>query len=396
MSGKLPVAPLADEGGGRRGGNSWRIKFDLAPGPDGKRRSRFVTFRGSKKEAEAKRIELLAAVGKGMFVEPSKLTVIEHVRARLKQWKSAGDIGDKTHERYSELVENQIARFPIAAIKLQALKPVDVEAWHTDLRENGSVRGGGISARTIGHAHKVLSKALREAVKFDLASRNAASKEGQTAPTVDADDVEIIDAKRLPGMLSKLKGRAIFPKAVTALFTGLRRGELLALRWSRTDLDGKVIQVCEALEETKAGVAFKAPKTKAGVRDVTLPDVVVDALREHRRQLLEQRMALGLGRLPDDALVFPALTGGPSAPRQLSGDWREVREVAGVGDVTWHALRHMHVSMLIDAGIDVVKIAKRIGHANPSIALKIYAKEFRKRDEVLAAAINAALAGLGQ
>ena len=69
---------------------------------------------------------------------------------------------------------------------------------------------------------------------------------------------------------------------------------------------------------------------------------------------------------------------------------------AGVGHVTWRALRHTHVSMLIDAGIDVVKIAKRIGHANPSITLKIYAKEFRKRDEVSAAAINAALTCLGQ
>lgn len=145
----------------------------------------------------------------------------------------------------------------------------------------------------------------------------------------------------------------------------------------------------------KVGVAFKAPKTRAGVRDVTLPDVVVDALREHRRQQLEQRMAMGLGKPPDDALVFSALDGGPSAPRQLSGDWREVRELADVGDVTWHALRHTHVSMLIDAGIDVGKIAKRIGHANPSITLKIYAKEFRKRDEVSAAAINAAVANLG-
>lgn len=379
----------------RRGKSSWRIKFDLEPGPGGKRRSRYVTLRGTKKEAEAKRIELLAAVGKGTFVEPSKVTVIEHVRARLKQWRSAGEIGDKTHERYSELIENQIARFPIAGMKLQELKPLNVEAWHTDLRTNGSVRGGGISARTIGHAHKVLSKALREAVKFDLATRNAASKEGQTAPKVEAQDVEIIDADRLPDMLAKLKGRAIYPKAVTALFTGLRRGELLAMRWSRTDVDKKVVQVREALEETKAGIAFKRPKTEAGVRDVTLPDVVVDALREHRREQLEQRMALGLGKLPDDALVFPALDGGPCSPRQLSGDWREVRDVAGVGDVTWHALRHSHVSMLIDAGIDVVKISKRIGHANPAITLKIYAKQFAKRDAVSAAAINAALSKLG-
>jgi len=101
----------------------------------------------------------------------------------------------------------------------------------------------------------------------------------------------------------------------------------------------------EALEETKThGVRFKATKTKSGRRTISTPDIVVDTLREHRRQQLEQRMALGLGKLLDDALVFPALDGGPQAPRQLSGDWREVRDHAGVGDVTWHALRHTHAS----------------------------------------------------
>jgi len=71
-------------------------------------------------------------------------------------------------------------------------------------------------------------------------------------------------------------------------------------------------------------------------------------------------MALGLGKLLDDALVFPALDGGPQAPRQLSGDWREVRDHAGAGDVTWHALRHTHASRLIDAGVDIVTISKRL------------------------------------
>src|SRR5690348_8064104 len=153
----------------RRGRNSWRLKFDRGRDANGKRQITYLTVRGKKADAYAKLAEQLAAVGKGTFVEPSKVTVIEHVRTRLAHWKAAGEIGDKTHERYSELVENQIARFPIANVKLQALKPMDIETWHTILRTSGSMRGGGISARTIGHAHKVLSKALREAVKFELA-----------------------------------------------------------------------------------------------------------------------------------------------------------------------------------------------------------------------------------
>ena len=82
------------------------------------------------------------------------------------------------------------------------------------------------------------------------------------------------------------------------------------------DLDAKIIQIREALEETREhGVRFKRAKTKNGRRDITLPDIVVDTLREHRRLQLELRMALGLGKLPDDALVFPALDGGPQSPR---------------------------------------------------------------------------------
>ena len=92
----------------------------------------------------------------------------------------------------------------------------------------------------------------------------------------------------------------------------MRLGEVLALRWSRVDLDGKVIEVREALEETKAhGIRFKTPKSKAGRRDITLPDIAIEALREHRKQLLEMRMKLGARQArADDELLFANLKAG--------------------------------------------------------------------------------------
>jgi integrase len=99
--------------------------------------------------------------------------------------------------------------------------------------------------------------------------------------------------------------------------------------------------------------------------------------------------------LPDDALVFPALDGRPLSPRTFSGDWGEAAEKFGMGDITLHALRHTHASQLIDAGVDVVTISKRLlGHASPNITLQIYAHLFRKRDDKAAEAINAALGEL--
>ncbi len=203
-------------------------------------------------------------------------------------------------------------------------------------------------------------------------------------------------ADKIGDVVTKLRGRAIFPKVILALFTGMRRGEVVALRWRNVDLAGKVIAVRESIEETKEhGPQFKTTKTKNGVRDITLPDIVVETLTEHRRAQLESRFRLGQGKPPADALVFPSDDGGPQYPRNLSGEWKEACKLVGLDPpVTFHALRHTHASQLIDAGIDVVKISKRLGHANPTITLQVYAHLFRKRDDVSAAAINAAIGAL--
>ena len=174
----------------------------------------------------------------------------------------------------------------------------------------------------------------------------------------------------------------------------VRRGELLALRWSRVDLSAKKAMICESIEETKKhGLRFKMPKTKSGRREITLPDIVVDALKAHRRRLLEIRIALGQGKLADDALVFPIdLDGNPQAPDAFSAEWRDFADKIGLEGVPLHSLRHTHVSQLIDAGVDVVTISKRIGHASPAITLRVYAHLFRKDDGKAADAINQAMA----
>jgi len=236
-----------------------------------------------------------------------------------------------------------------------------------------------------------LSKALREAARYDLVVKNVAAEEG--APKVVDDEIVILSEDQVNELPSKLAGDAMLAPAITALFTGVRRGELLALRW-RADLDARKIKIREALEETKKhGIRFKNTKTKGGLRDITLPEIVVDVLREHRRQQLKLRMAMGLGKLPDDALVFPRYDGEPQSLDAFSAEWRDVADSIGLNGISLHALRHTHASQLIDAGIDVVTISKRLGHASPAITLKIYAHLFRKDDGKAAAAINAALAG---
>jgi len=229
-------------------------------------------------------------------------------------------------------------------------------------------------------------------MRHDLVARNVAAVE--QPPKGDDKEIAVLDAKQVKLLVERLRGRAMYPRAVTALFTGIRRGELLALRWSYVDLDAKQITVGEAIEETQAGIRFKTPKTKNSVRDVSLPDIVVDALREHRRQQLELQVALGLGKLTDDALLFSKLDGSPQSPRAFSKEWADVAASIGMPEITLHALRHTHASHLIDAGLDVVKISRRLGHASPAITLRVYAHLFRKQDDKSSAAINDAVASV--
>src|SRR5262249_40664784 len=165
----------------------------------------------------------------------------------------------------------------------------------------------------------------------------------------------------------------------------------LGLRWRNVDLDDEIIRVRESLEQTKAGLRCKPPKSRAGIRDIKLPAILVDALHAHRKCLLEQRLQLGLGKLSGDDLVFPALDGGPQAPDSFGSRWGKLARSLGFPGIGFHALRHTHASMLIAHGVDVVTIAKRLGHASPTITLNTYAHLFTKDDSKAAAAINAAL-----
>jgi hypothetical protein len=150
----------------------WAIVIDVRDPATGKRKRKWHSFRGAKREAQVECARLIASVGEGDYVEPTRVTVAEFVRARVDQWEAAGDISPRTAQRYRQLTENQIVPH-LGAKVLRKLRPLDIEAWHTALR-------GSVAARTIGHAHRVLGKALRDAVKNDIVSRNVTRE--QAAP----------------------------------------------------------------------------------------------------------------------------------------------------------------------------------------------------------------------
>jgi integrase len=372
----------------RRGKTSWRLKFDTGRDPvTGRRITKFVTLRGTKAQAQEQVNRILAEVAAGTHIEPSAITVGEFVRARVSQWEASGTISARTVERYRQLVENQVVPF-LGNKELQRLRPLDIEGWHTTLRNTGRVRGsGGVAARSIGSAHRLLSKALKDAVKNGLISRNVATLE----PPPKVTEAEMVIVRDVSAFMEKLQGSALQAPALLGLLCGMRLGEVLAVRWNRINFESKVIQIREALEQTARAARLKPPKSRAGIRDITMPDSVVDALRDYRRSQLELRMQLGAGRLPEDALLFADLNGRPRSLYVASAAWRAFAKKIGMPGLTFHCLRHSHASQLIHEGVDIVTISKRLGHAKPDITLRVYAHLFQKDDSKAAAAINAAL-----
>jgi integrase len=226
-------------------------------------------------------------------------------------------------------------------------------------------------------------------MRLEIVGRNPAH--AVPAPKPDAAEIEILSADQIADVLTRLEGHPLHPIAALAIGTGMRRGELCGLAWGATDLDSAMVRVERSLEETAAGLRFKPPKTRHGRRSISLPAQAVDILHAYRRQQLELRLVLGLGRPGRDDLVFTLLDGSPYPPDKLSRDWGNVVRDKKLPQVMFHALRHSHASALISAGVDIVTVSRRLGHGSPAITLTVYAHLFKNTDTTAATAIEAAM-----
>lgn len=365
----------------RRGKSSWRLKFDAGTDPaTGERLTKYHTLRGTKAEAQAEAAKIIASAVTGSYVDHSRETVSEFIERWLRDW-AAANTSNKTYVRYEQLLRKHVVPH-VGALAIQKLKAAHVQSVHA------AAARAGLADRTRLHVHRVLHRLLKHAAQWGIVHQNVASL--VDAPAVAGKEIEILTAADLKAVLVTLRGRPIYPIAITALGTGMRRSELLALRWQDVDLDKAVLRVERSLEQTKrAGLVFKAPKTRHGRRSITLPSSVVAELRSHWKAQQEMRLMLGIGKAPPESLVFAAQDGSTRTPNALTKEWQTVMANAKV-KATLHSLRHTHASTLIASGLDVLTISRRLGHGSPAITLSVYGHLF-KTDDRAAAIMDAAL-----
>jgi integrase len=323
----------------RRGERSWEIKFDLGTDPlTGKRRIRYVAFKGTKRAAEIELARLVSQNAAGEGVDPSKSTVAEFVERWERDWATA-NVSPKTLERYRQLFRLYVTP-RIGSVRIQKLRAVHLNELYSDLLRSGGRDGHALSARSVGHVHRVLHRSLGHAATWGVVSQNVASL--VAPPPVPDNEIEILTEEQIGAILRYLEGRTLRPIVSFLLGTGARRGEALALRWGDVDLQKNVVRIERSLEQTKGSIRVKAPKTKNGRRNVAIPPWLAAELRAHRARQDERRLSLGMGRSTDDAPVFAKWNGEFRSPSRLSQDFAGTMEALQI-ECTLHGLRHTHV-----------------------------------------------------
>ena len=374
----------------RRGARSWELKFDVGVDAKGNRKTRYSSFKGTKRDAEIELARLVAQNASGEGIDPSKVTVLEFLERWERDWATT-NVGLKTLERYRGLLKLYV-KPRIGAMRLQKLRAVHLNELYTALLRSGGQDGRPLSPRSVGHVHRVLHRALGHAATWALVQQNVASL--VSPPPVPDGEIIILTEEQIGATLHYLQGRTLRPIVSFLLGTGARRGEALALRWSDIDFQKNVVRIERSLEQTKGSLRIKSPKTKHGRRSISISPWLAAELKSHRARQDERRLALGLGRAPDDLTVFARWNGELRSPSRLSQSFADVMDALEI-DCTLHGLRHTHVSQLIASGLDVLTISRRIGHASPSITLNVYSHMFSNTDARAAEIMEATFAKVG-
>jgi integrase len=363
----------------------WAVILDQRDPATGKRKRKWHSFEGTKRQAQIECSRLITAMSGGTYLEPNKITLAVFLSRWLDHIKS--QVSPKSHERYSG-IGNQNIIPALGAVLLTKLKPAQISAAYSEALTSGRRdNSGGLSPRTVGHMHRVLKQALGQAVRWELLNRNPA--DAVDPPKVDWKPMQTYDLPQTAELIEVVRDTPLLVPTLLAVLCGLRRGEICALRWRNVDLVTGQISVVESLEQTKAGLRFKSPKSGKG-RTVALSATMVDELRSHRVSRAQELLRLGVG-LSDDDLVVAHADGSVVQPIYISQHWARTIRSTELAHLRFHDLRHAHATHLLANGVHPKVASERLGHSKVGITLDLYSHVIPGMQEDAAAIVDTAL-----
>jgi integrase len=375
----------------------WAIVIDVRDPQTGKRKRRWHSFRGTKREAQVECARLISELQKGTNVDTTRITVAAFFERWIEHMQ--GQVSPRSHERYAELCRKNLAPL-LGGLTLTKLQPAHISAAYAKALASGRRDGsGGLSARTVVHMHRVLREALQQAVRWQMLPRNPA--DACKPPRVERKPMQTYDLAQTAELLAAIRGTRFFIPVVFAVLCGLRRGEIAALRWGQVDLEKGQLAVVQSAEQTRAGVRYKDPKS-GRTRTIALSGIVVEELRAHRIKQAQELLRLGL-RATDAPFVCTREDGQPLQPLTLTHDWDRKLAKTALPRIRFHDLRHAHATHLLSSGVHPKVASERLGHSKIGITLDLYSHVLpgmqedavARVDDALRAAINSRLKDIG-
>jgi integrase len=363
-----------------RSPSRWAIVLDHHDPITGKRRRRWHSFAGTKRQAQVRCAELVAELQSGASVDPNKITVLEFLDRFDRDW-AAIHVTARSRDRYRFALDH--VRRHLGNRMLQKVHPADIAALYASLTREGP------APRTTRMVHTALHRALGQAKNWGILRNNPADI--AKPPKEPSKETPMLQPSEAAGLLERLREQPLYLIASLALGTGMRRNELLGLRWQDVNIAAGRLTVEQSLEQTAThGIRVKAPKTRHGRRTISLPAHLVTELRQRWREQQEQRLGMGLGKAPETAPVFATADGRYLSPNAITKAWPVAMAAIGMPAVTLHSLRHTHASMLMNAGLDILTISRRLGHSSPTITLNVYGHLIHGGDDRAAQIMEAA------
>ena len=364
---------------------TWSFVVDV-PAVAGKRQQVYRRGFKTKKEAEAAEAAIVSDIARGTYVRPARVTVEQYL---VDEWLHAKTSGLKPSTAAS--YEQMIRSYVVPRIGPTSIADVDgamLNALYADLLANGrtgaSGKRGGLSPKTVRNVHGMLHRAFKDAVRWRRLAVNPADAADQ--PRKQTPEMRVWNAEQLRTFTEATTDDRLGAVWRLFAFTGMRRGEVVGLRWSDIDLDANRLTIRQTISMAGDRPEVGTPKTSAGARTISLDPGTVAALRRWRKVQTEERLLMGGGwQGTEHDLIVTEPDGTPIHPQVLTRRFHAATKAAGVPLIRLHDVRHSYATAALNSGVPVKVLSQRLGHADIAVTLRVYSHVLDGDDEAAAA-----------
>ncbi|MBD0253312.1 MAG: site-specific integrase [Rubrobacter sp.] len=365
----------------KRTDGRWMARYTVHTANGPKRRT---VYGKTRKEAADKLAKVLSDRTEGIDYDDQNMTVGEYLEVWLKS-SVRGSVRQSTYDRDTSLVNNHLPP-ALGGIKLKKLSAAHVQGFYRDRLDHG------LSPSTVHKMHAILHKALSQALQWHMVPRNVT--EAVSPPRPAPKEMRPLTSEEARRLLQEARGNRLEALYVLAVTTGMRQGELLALRWQDVHIENGVLSVRRTLTRNGGGIEMGEPKTKKSRRSIRLTPRAVEALESHLERQLRDRGILG-DRYEDRGLLFTTGTGGPINPSNLrQKSFARLLKEAGLPHIRFHDLRHTCATLLFAQGTHPKYVQELLGHATIAITLDTYSHAIPGMSDHTARAMQVALSSV--